>query len=203
MTSETARTYTFLVTLILLVAVTFTVIARSIILRRRDRQSLAQATNERFAADVGLSIYGTRRRQRVVGEKPALWQMWTRSPDDVRKERGRVVWTDIKPVSIAYIDKEEDKEQPPQCPPLLRTQKVRGPFHRRPSSSQESPTSLPCFEAPSSGLSDTFQLRISVLVAMPAPEYSASFSHPWKDRPLEVDRLPPIEIGVVEMDVHG
>ncbi|KAI6162778.1 hypothetical protein EDD17DRAFT_1572413 [Pisolithus thermaeus] len=210
MSSGTARTYTFLVTLFLLLAVTSTVIVRSLILRRRHRRLLDQATNQRFAGDVGLSMVtrstGTRRRQRVVGEKPALWQVWIRSSDGADRGSGRVVCSDIKPVSVAYVDKEDDKEPPfqfPEKPPPLRTQSIFGSFHKRPRSTQEPPTLPSNCESLSSRPSHTSRLRVSVLVAMPATGCSASFSSPQEDSSLEVSRLPPIEIGVVEVDVHG
>ncbi|KAI6039103.1 hypothetical protein EDC04DRAFT_1802734 [Pisolithus marmoratus] len=206
MSSATARTYTFLITLFLLLAVTSTVIARSLVLRRRHRRILEQGTNPRFAADVGPSTptngTGTRRRQRVVGEKPALWQLWTQSLGDVGKDCGRAVWTDIKPVSIAYINREEDKEPLHpwlEKPQPLRTQRILS-FHKRPRVLQEPASSPSGVETPSSLPSHTSQLRISVLIAMPAPKYSASSR---KDTSLEVlDQLPPIEIGVVEVDTH-
>lgn len=210
MSSGTARTYTFLVTLFLLLAVTSTVIARSLILRRRRRRFLDQAMNQRFAGDVRPSMptsgTGTRRRQRVVGEKPALWEVWIQSPDDVGRDCGRVVCTDMKPVSIAYVDKEDGKgplSHCPEKPPPLRTQRIFGSFHKRPRSSQEPPTLPSSFEAISSRPSHTSLLRISVLVAMPTPGCSASFSSSHEDSPLEGGRLPPIELGVVEMNVHG
>ncbi|KAI6038273.1 hypothetical protein EDC04DRAFT_2896686 [Pisolithus marmoratus] len=194
------------VTLFLLLAVTSTVIARSLVLRRRHRRILEQGTNPRFAADVGPSTptngTGTRRRQRAVGEKPALWQLWTQSLGDVGKDCGRAVWTDIKPVSIAYVNKEEDKEPLHpwlEKPPPLRTQRILT-FHKRPRVPQEPASSPSGVETPSSLPSQTSQLRISVLVAMPAPKYSVSSQ---KDTSLEVlDQLPPIEIGVVEVDTH-
>ncbi|KAI6103259.1 hypothetical protein EDD16DRAFT_307941 [Pisolithus croceorrhizus] len=183
----------FSVTLFLLLAVTSTVIVRSLILRRRHRRLLDQATNQRFAGDVGLSMVtrstGTRRRQRVVD-----------------RGSGRVVCSDIKPVSVAYVDKEDDKEPPfqfPEKPPPLRTQSIFGSFHKRPRSTQEPPTLPSNCESLSSRPSHTSRLRVSVLVAMPATGCSASFSSPQEDSSLEVSRLPPIEIGVVEVDVHG
>ncbi|KAI5987843.1 hypothetical protein EDD15DRAFT_1404755 [Pisolithus albus] len=149
--------------------------------------------NQRFAGDVRPSMptngTGTRSRQRVVG-----------------KDCGRVVCTDIKPVSIAYVDKEDAKEPLSQCPekpPPLRPQRIFGSFHKRPRSSQEPPTLPSSFEAVSSRPSHTSLLRISVLVAMPAPGSSASFSSSREDSPLEGGRLPSIELGVVEMDVHA
>ncbi|KAI6107249.1 hypothetical protein EV401DRAFT_1892167 [Pisolithus croceorrhizus] len=153
-----------------------------------------------LASSSGDDIGDYSTKQRISGSLEMWDCRWSRGVQEPGDDK------ESSPVSVAYVDKEDDKEPPfqfPEKPPPLRTQSIFGSFHKRPRSTQEPPTLPSNCESLSSRPSHTSRLRVSVLVAMPATGCSASFSSPQEDSSLEVSRLPPIEIGVVEVDVHG
>jgi len=106
--------FTFLATLLLLLAVSCAIVIRSFILRRRFRRRIEEA----IAA--GVLIPGSLddgpagamgRRRRDFGEKPKLWEVWVDengqmhegSSDDEYNMKGEGKWEDILPVSATIL----------------------------------------------------------------------------------------------------
>ncbi|KAI6029052.1 hypothetical protein BKA83DRAFT_4213743 [Pisolithus microcarpus] len=184
----TPAVYTFIATLVVLLAVASVIVGRSFILRRRHRRLLDDPIREGGIVDAWDDI-GPEVRRGAVREKPGVWQDWVRTG-------GRVALADIKPVSVAYIGSRKE-ETPPQhlgSPPL--------------------PLSVSCgarriLSRPLSSRTHPSRLRVFVLVAMPTPESSSFFSPLPTDRdedidglPRRVGGLPPIEMGAVEAVVR-
>ncbi|KAI6101040.1 hypothetical protein EDD16DRAFT_402557 [Pisolithus croceorrhizus] len=204
----TPAVYTFIATLVILLAVASAIVGRSFILRRRHHRLLDHPIRQGGVAAGGrLWTFGNdispEVRRGVVREKPRVWQTWIQSFRVVGGAGGRLTLADIKPVSVAYIGSGKE-EPPPQHvgalplppPPLCGARRTFG----RCSRSMESPT------PPPSSRTHPPKLRVFVLVAMPTPESSSFFSPYPADKDEGTDGslhkaggLPPIEMGAVEM----
>lgn len=193
-------------TLIILLAVASAIVVRSVILRRRHQRLLDHPTRQgantaaggrtrRSRNDIGPPV-----RKGAVGEKPGVWETWIQRSEVVDGHSGRLAWTDIKPISMAYTYIDSGKEEPPpqHVEGPLPAWGILGPFCRRPRS-VVSPTSPPIIKSPPTFRSRPSKLRAAVLVALPTPEssYGASVGSLCK-----VGGLPPIEMGTVEIAIR-
>ncbi|GJJ12136.1 hypothetical protein Clacol_006377 [Clathrus columnatus] len=133
--SSTLYLFTFLATLLLLLAVSCAIVIRSFILRRRFRRRIEEA----IAA--GVLIPGTlddtalggmgRSRRRDFGEKPKMWEVWIDESSDLHpsnyhkrdslgKNEGK--WGDIMPVSAMMLSSDVSTKTPlgtENMPPYL------------------------------------------------------------------------------------
>ncbi|KAI5995302.1 hypothetical protein F5J12DRAFT_404230 [Pisolithus orientalis] len=193
--------YTFIATLIILLAVASAIVVRSVILRRRHQRLLDHPTRQgantaaggrtrRSRNDIGPPV-----RKGAVGEKPGVWETWIQRSEVVDGHSGRLAWTDIKPISMAYIDSGKEEPPPQHVEGPLPAWGILGPFRRR-SRSVVSPTSPPIIKSPPTFRSRPSKLRAAVLVAMPTPDSSSVGSL------CKVGGLPPIEMGTVEIAIR-
>ncbi|KAG1722890.1 hypothetical protein EDD22DRAFT_934799 [Suillus occidentalis] len=202
--------YTFLATLVLLLAVSSAIVIRSLILRRRHQRIVEEAIRAgTWLPNQPYEPRGTRRR-RDIGRKPKLWEAWLRSGEEEAEEAGKskCAWDDIMPVYAAHIHmksapiprEEEGEEESPQIrtdassnSPSSRTMRFLRPF-RTPFSPPKSSPIIP--QTPSSPLvSAPPAVSVAVLIAMPMPRHSNSNSR-------EADGPPVIELGVVNVPLR-
>jgi len=124
--SSSLYLFTFLATLLLLLAVSCAIVVRSFILRRRFRRRIEEA----IAA--GVLIPGSlddgpgggmgRNRRRDFGEKPKLWEVWVdengqihdpaskdSSSDHDHLGKGEGKWEEILPVSATILTSNSSK----------------------------------------------------------------------------------------------
>lgn len=186
--------YTFLATLVLLLAVSSAIVIRSLILRRRHQRIVEEAI--RTGTWLPHQAYDPRssRRRRDIGKKPKMWEAWLRSRDG--GDDGKCAWNDIMPIYASYakaspqFPAEESAET--QSDVQSRTMRFLRPFHRHPSSLQSpNVASAPASSSPPRSASPA--LRVAVLVAMPCPP---------QQRAREMDGPPVIELGVVELPLR-
>lgn len=82
--------FTFLATLLLLLAVSCAIVARSLVVRRRFRRRVEEAIAAGLIppqnAPLGAGFGGPRRRD--IGQKPTMWDSWL-APGDAK-------WSEIK-----------------------------------------------------------------------------------------------------------
>jgi len=130
--NATLYLYTFLATLVLLLAVSSGIVIRSLVMRRRHQRFVEAAIragtwnpsrdpfNNVLMNDLGLG--GRRRRRRDIGEKPRLWEVRlaneeSEDEDGTEEEaglgkgkdvmpvgKGRTEWADIMPLSARYMN---------------------------------------------------------------------------------------------------
>lgn len=115
--SSTLYLFTFLATLLLLLAVSCAIVVRSFILRRRFRRRIEEAIAAGVLIPGALddpSLGGTgRSRRRDFGEKPKLWEVWMddlghsdrigghSKRDSLGKSEGK--WENIVPISAMML----------------------------------------------------------------------------------------------------
>lgn len=85
-----SNSFTFLATLLLLLAVSCAIVARSVIIRRRFRRRVAEALAAGIVLPPEPGPFGGIRRQRDFGEKPKLWDAWI-VPDPGEENWGAVM----------------------------------------------------------------------------------------------------------------
>ncbi|KAG1750562.1 uncharacterized protein EDB91DRAFT_1108178 [Suillus paluster] len=192
--------YTFLATLVLLLAVSSAIVVRSLVLRRRHQRIVEEAI--RAGTWLPHQPYDPRgsRRRREIGKKPKLWEAWLRSGDYSGAD-GKCTWDDIMPVYAAHV-----KSAPPSQFPRPESVQTRSdsqsrsmrflrPFHTRFSTAAaaapSSPivASTPVSSSPSRSASPA--VNVAVLIAMPTPHHTR-----------EVDGPPVVELGVVDVSLR-
>ncbi|KAJ7248580.1 hypothetical protein B0H12DRAFT_1123338 [Mycena haematopus] len=159
--------YTFLATLILLLAVSSAIVSRSLILRRRHGRMVAEAiaTGTWMPPDPRVSVKVDLRA------KPQLWDAWVQSPMLPRNVHGaggekaketeteRDDWDRIMPFAASYTPLST------ATPPSLAPPSAHLTLNPNPSAPAVPepipPTPTPGTEHP--------RVRIAVLIAMPAP----------------------------------
>ncbi|KAG1773271.1 hypothetical protein EV702DRAFT_1131251 [Suillus placidus] len=188
--------YTFLATLVLLLAVSSAIVIRSLVLRRRHQRIVEEAI--RAGTWLPHQPYDPRgsRRRRDIGKKPKLWEAWLRSSNEEGPADGKCAWYDIMPVYAAHIKSVATPQSPrPESPqirsdPSSRTMRFlrpfRTPFSPAPATSSPIVPSTPVFSSPA--ISAPPAISVAVLIAMPTPQHAR-----------EGDGPPAIELGVVEV----
>lgn len=200
----TSPVYTFLATLVLLLAVSSAIVIRSLILRRRHQRIVEEAIRAgTWLPNQPYEPRGTRRR-RDIGRKPKLWEAWLRSGEE-EQGKSKCAWDDIMPVYAAHIKSAPIPRSPsPQIATTTtdasssRTMRFLRPFpfpFRTPFSPSASNTPgmsspiVPCTPVSSSPLASAPPaVSVAVLIAMPTPRH-----------PREADGPPVIELGVVNV----
>ncbi|KAH7922262.1 hypothetical protein BV22DRAFT_1037650 [Leucogyrophana mollusca] len=197
--------YTFLATLVLLLAVSSAIVIRSLVLRRRHQRLVEEAI--RAGTWVPHQAYDPRsgRRRRDIGEKPKMWEAWLRNggDDEGTEEKGR--WNDIMPVQAAYVDSSLPETHASMSNQAVgrsdspaRTSRFLRPFQRRapPSPSPpviSSPMASSSANASMPSRSPSPTVRLAVLIAMPSPPQQHS---------REDDGPPIVEIGIADVTVR-
>ncbi|KAG2047207.1 hypothetical protein BDR06DRAFT_964225 [Suillus hirtellus] len=191
--------YTFLATLVLLLAVSSAIVIRSLILRRRHQRIVEEAI--RAGTWLPHQPYDPRgsRRRRDVGKKPKLWEAWLRSGDEEGAADIKCAWDDIMPVYAAHIKSSPSpRSSRPQSPQSRsdassRTMRFlrsyRTPFSPAPATSSPIVPSTPVSSSPST--SAPYSVSVAVLIAMPTPNHAR-----------EADGPPVIELGVVDVPLR-
>lgn len=204
----TSPVYTFLATLVLLLAVSSAIVIRSLILRRRHQRIVEEAIRAgTWLPNQPYEPRGTRRR-RDIGRKPKLWEAWLRSGEE-EQGKSKCAWDDIMPVYAAHIKSAPIARSPsPQIATTTdasssRTMRFLRPFpfpfpFRTPFSPASASNSnapgmsspiVPCTPVSSSPLASAPPaVTVAVLIAMPTPRH-----------PREADGPPVIELGVVNV----
>ncbi|KAF8554047.1 hypothetical protein OG21DRAFT_1136135 [Imleria badia] len=207
-TTSPLTVYTFLATLVLLLAVSSAIVVRSLILRRRHQRLVQEAIRTGTWLPHHFNS-ATGRRRRDIGQKPKLWEAWLNphNDDGENEDNEKRSWGDIMPVYAAYVSPPapspkgptaSSAENPPD--PSSRPSRFIRPFTRRRSPPSSQPTTvLPMAgQAPSLASSSPTatptppSVRLAVLVAMPNPSQK---HHGDESGP------PVVEIGVVEVDL--
>jgi len=209
--NATLYLYTFLATLVLLLAVSSAIVVRSLILRRRHQRMVEEAIRTGTWMPDRLSSTSGRRR-RDFGQKPKLWEAWLRpKANTLTGEKEKSSWGDITPFHVAYIDLPTPSPQGPiassaenPVEPVSRPARFMRPFARRRSPPSPQPVSLIPDQALSSSSSSPTTaprpaVRVAVLIAMPNTSHK---HHEHHDHGHETE-LPVVEIGVVEVSVEG
>lgn len=186
--------YTFLATLVLLLAVSSAIVVRSLILRRRHQRIVEEAI--RAGTWHPHQAYDPRnsRRRRDIGKKPKMWETWLRSGHEAGDSK--CAWNDIIPIHAAYnnptpqFPTEESVQT--QTDVQSRTMRLLRPFHRHsPSLASPNVASIPASSSPTTSASPA--VRVAVLIAMPIPP---------QQRSQEIDGPPLVELGVVELPLR-
>ncbi|KAF8522289.1 hypothetical protein BU17DRAFT_87378 [Hysterangium stoloniferum] len=124
--SSSLYLFTFLATLLLLLAVSCAIVIRSFILRRRFRRRIEEAIAAGVlmpgSLDDGLGGGMGRNRRRDFGEKPKLWEVWVdengqihdppskdSSSDHDHLGKGEGKWEEILPVSATILGSNPSK----------------------------------------------------------------------------------------------
>ncbi|KAG1847182.1 hypothetical protein DFJ58DRAFT_798315 [Suillus subalutaceus] len=191
--------YTFLATLVVLLAVSSAIVVRSLVLRRRHQRIVEEAI--RAGTWHPHQPYDSRgsRRRRDIGKKPKLWEAWLRSSDEEGPFDGKCAWDDIMPVYAAHIKSAPTPRSPRPEPPQIRsdassrTMRFLRPFHTpfSPALATSSPIvpSTPVSSSPS--ISAPPAVSVAVLIAMPTQKHAR-----------EADGPPVIELGVVDVPLR-
>ncbi|KAI0044468.1 hypothetical protein FA95DRAFT_1562217 [Auriscalpium vulgare] len=177
--SSSLYLYTFVATLVLLLAISGIIVSRSMVLRRRQRALVLEA--------IANGTYVPPLPHVRPADRPKMWEVYLSQQQGCDAEKGWR-WADLKPVSALAIQSAGSKPaalqpQPgPQAPGFLRRPFLL--FHR----AQLAPTQTPPpAQAPGEDQQPQLPLpvQVAVLVAMPGSGSSAAR-----------DELPVLEIGV-------
>ncbi|KAG1738023.1 hypothetical protein EDB19DRAFT_1829310 [Suillus lakei] len=191
--------YTFLATLVLLLAVSSAIVIRSLILRRRHQRIVEEAI--RAGTWLPHQPYDHRgsRRRRDIGKKPKLWEAWLRNGDEEGSADGKCSWDDIMPVYAAHIKSAPTARSPrpespqPRSDASSRTmhflRPFRTPFSPAPATSSPIVASTPVSSSPSTSAPPA--VSVAVLIAMPAAQHAR-----------EVDGPPVVELGIVDVPLR-
>ncbi|KIK83526.1 hypothetical protein PAXRUDRAFT_832059 [Paxillus rubicundulus Ve08.2h10] len=202
--------YTFLATLVLLLAVSSAIVVRSVILRRRNQRLVEEAIR---AGTWALNPYDPRsgRKRRDIGKEPKLCEAWLRptNDNDDGADGAKGKWSDIMPVCASYINQlpastssrpalsTESAES--VIEPQSRPSRFLRPFTGRlptpsPQLAAVSSTAAQVLSSSSSSptRSSSPAVRVAVLIAMPAPLRKLN---------CDEDGPPVVEIGVIEVGV--
>ncbi|KAG0701631.1 hypothetical protein DFH29DRAFT_925588 [Suillus ampliporus] len=189
--------YTFLATLVLLLAVSSAIVIRSLILRRRHQRIVEEAI--RAGTWLPHQPYDPRgsRRRRDVGKKPKLWETWLRTDDGGADTK--CTWDDIMPVYAAHVKSAPSSQSPrpesaqPRSDAQSRTMRFLRPFHTRFSAAAATSSPIvvltPVSSSPSRSASPA--VNVAVLIAMPTPHHTR-----------EGDGPPVVELGVVDVPLR-
>lgn len=191
--------YTFLATLVLLLAVSSAIVVRSLVLRRRHQRLVEEAIQAgTWLPHQPYDPRGNRRR-RDIGKKPKLWEAWLRSGDEEGPVDSKCGWDDIMPVYAAHIKPAPIPRTPRPASPQIgsdastRTMRflrpLRTPFSPPPVTSSPIIPSPPVTSSPS--MSAPPAVSVAVLIAMPTPQHVR-----------EGDGPPVIELGVVDVPLR-
>ncbi|KII83793.1 hypothetical protein PLICRDRAFT_46979 [Plicaturopsis crispa FD-325 SS-3] len=180
--------YTFLATLVLLLAISSTIVARSLVLRRRHRRLIEEAIRN------GTWVpppQGSRSR-RDIGEKPVMWDAWVVGADKTGDE-------DLTPLAARYIKDDapppsDTKATPPTQDASVPRRAAILPWRRRP----ETPTPAASAPVPEETDASPQQIRVSVLIAMPTPTPLPAASEHAEER-----EIPVLEFGVCELGLRN
>ncbi|KAJ7441089.1 hypothetical protein FB451DRAFT_119536 [Mycena latifolia] len=170
--------YTFLSTLIILLLVSGGIIARSVVLRRRQQIAIANGW-----------VPAPRRRENTYTTRPKPVMFDAYVVVDEPKSRAER-WTAMKPFSASdVVPPPTVPVSPPQPEPPQPARPTRSVFitpFRAPS-----PPPPPTFEpAPPPSPSNSTEVRVAVLVAMPS-----------QDPPQDAEDLPYLEFGIVDVEL--
>ncbi|TDL22118.1 hypothetical protein BD410DRAFT_788805 [Rickenella mellea] len=214
--SSTLYLFTFLATLLLLLAVSTAIVVRSFIIRRRFRRRVEEALAQ------GIYLPNAHGRRRDFGEKPILW--------DAHLSGGRESWGNMKPVSAKIISEKhtgsgrplfdelgqytgDSNSDAPESSRRGIARVLRNPFSRsRPSSSPSTPPIAETTLFPSTHpeeQTELAKLQVSVLIAMPSPSHpfhassaSSAMSLKGKERSMSCDEdeeVPDVVFGVAHV----
>ncbi|KAJ7037800.1 hypothetical protein C8F04DRAFT_1091565 [Mycena alexandri] len=205
--------YTFLSTLIILLLVSAGIIARSVVLRRRQRIAIANGT---WPAN--------RRRENYLAtrKRPVMFDTYVAAPqpgDGSKPDEGEERWSAMKPFSASDIAPPPMKPAPLPLPvsvahsaPMRQAtlDQMRSVVHRyNPFHSPPAPPSPVEPSAPPPPLPPTdpsmshssyspSQVRVAFLVAMPSPPEQEQQQLAEDD---DEEELPYLEFGVLDVDV--
>ncbi|KAF8608559.1 hypothetical protein BDV93DRAFT_518648 [Ceratobasidium sp. AG-I] len=144
--NSTLYLFTFLTTLLLLLAVSCGIVIRSFVLRRRFHRRVEEAIAAGVllpsqTGDIGMGPGGTISVfRRHIGEKPKMWEVWIdeRSPSDNHAMTASE-WSKIQPVAVTRISDappnpkvEQTVDTPAPPPPASAFNRLTGrlPFGR-------------------------------------------------------------------------
>lgn len=192
--------YTFLATLVLLLAVSSAIVIRSLVLRRRHQRIVEEAI--RAGTWLPHQPYDPRgsRRRREIGKKPKLWEAWLRSGDEEGPADIKCAWDDIMPVYAAHIKSSPSpRSSRPQSPQSRsdassRTMRFLRSYRTSfsPAPATSSPNIVPSTPVSSSpSTSAPYSVSVAVLIAMPTAYHAR-----------ETDGPPVIELGVVNVPLR-
>ncbi|KAG2139830.1 uncharacterized protein EDB93DRAFT_692331 [Suillus bovinus] len=191
--------YTFLATLVLLLAVSSAIVIRSLVLRRRHQRIVEEAI--RAGTWLPHQAYDPRgsRRRRDIGKKPKLWEAWLRSGEEESPADVKCSWDDIMPVYAAHIKSSptprSSRSQSPQTrsDSSSRTMRFLRPYRTTFSSAPatSSPIAPPTPVSSSPSTSAPSSVSVAVLIAMPTAQHTR-----------EVDGPPVVELGVVDVTLR-
>jgi len=187
--------YTFLATLLLLLAISAAVVGRSIVIRRRARRMIEEAIRN------GTWLPQAGRPAVKLGEKPKLFDVHTtmdgipyRSP----LNRGLLAWGDLRPLSATL----EKPASPPPQPPVVRSSAPTEPLPSllfrlvpklRPLPRITTPDS-PAYPLETRQQPHDTTLTVSIMIAMPTPPIAKSHNS-------SEDTFPPVQLGVTHLPI--
>ncbi|KAF7979921.1 hypothetical protein HWV62_40330 [Athelia sp. TMB] len=206
-------------TLVLLLGVSGAIVVRSYVLRRRHQALVEEAIRNGTWVPPTFNA-GGRRGRRDVGEKPTMWDAWVgkdREVVDADSGKGAGVggWSDLLPISAMYLNQRPSTTrttsaetvnarghtQPPRgTRALFPWRRAATPAPSPPSTPVVSPTpATSALNLDSTGTAPAAPtLRLTVLIAMPAPPTASQHSHHDEE-----DGPPVIELGVVDVGIPG
>ncbi|KAG1809113.1 uncharacterized protein BJ212DRAFT_1380348 [Suillus subaureus] len=190
--------YTFLATLVVLLAVSSAIVIRSLVLRRRHQRIVEEAIRAgTWHPHQPYNPRGSRRR-RDIGKKPKLWEAWLHSGDEEGLTDSKCTWDDIMPVYAAHIRSAPTPRSPrPESPQIQTDASSRTIRFLRPFRTPFSPALMTSPIVPSTPVSSSPStsappaVSVAVLIAMPTPKHAR-----------EADRPPVIELGVVDVPLR-
>ncbi|KAI9454322.1 hypothetical protein HD554DRAFT_2112138 [Boletus coccyginus] len=202
--NATLYLYTFLATLVLLLAISSAIVIRSLILRRRHQRLVEEAI--RTGTWLPHSFGSGPRRRRDIGQKPKLWEAWLSPNDDdgdeSEKKSGATSCLCMPHMSTRPRHHLRHSRPPRRIPHTLRCvlHGIRSLTRRRSLPSPQPtvlPMSGPALSSPSSLSSSpastpTPAVHVAFLIAMPSPS---------QKRYCDESTPPVVEIGVVEANM--
>lgn len=199
-TSSSLYLFTFLATLLMLLVVSFAIVLRSFILRRRFRLRLGEtiALGYVLPSQLGWGEY------RHLGEKPRIWDRWISTSTEPH-------WQDMTPLSAKLISNSTtpveklESDSAFQSPPSresVRSNFLINRFRRtfwRSHDDARSPLQVSAPLQPPSPLSlstdreEPSVVEVSVLIAMP---WGHSHSSKGKERVDDEEGFPDVLLGI-------
>jgi len=194
--------FTFLSTLVLLLAISCAIVFRSFMLRRRFHHRMQGV----MAAGILLPPQNRESRRRRFGTKPKFYDAWLMP--------GGHTWNEMMPVSVQSLRRSRHTPKESSSRSARSDQRHNGPSPRRhlrffeswsfppwrntsPASPSPLSSSSACLEKPPLSEVRAERLQLSILVAMPSPQRlhnSSTTSLPGRE-----GELPDLVLGVTRL----